>query len=83
MNETLKALITLALQLSEAERKQFSAILTLSTLSLMAVEDTTDEALLRAREELDELDELEELDEPWKIRPITTEIADIGPGEWD
>ena len=80
MNETLKALITLALQLTEAERKQFSAILTLSTLSLMAVEDTTDEALLRAREELDEL---EELDEPWKIRPITTEIADIGPGEWD
>ena len=80
MNETLKALITLALQLSEAERKQFSAILTLSTLRLMAVEDTTDEALLRAREELDEL---EELDEPWKIRPITTEIADIGPGEWD
>ena len=80
MNETLKALITLALQLSEAERKQFSAILTLSTLSLMAVEDTPDEALLRAREELDEL---EELDEPWKIRPITTEIADIGPGEWD
>ena len=80
MNETLKALITLALQLSEAERKQFSAILTLSTLSLMAVEDTTDEALLRAREELDEL---EELDEPWKIRPITTEIAAIGPGEWD
>ena len=80
MNETLKALITLALQLSEAERKQFSAILTLSTLSLMAVEDTTDEALLRAREELEEL---EELDEPWKIRPITTEIADIGPGEWD
>ena len=80
MNETLKALITLALQLSEAERKQFSAVLTLSTLSLMAVEDTTDEALLRAREELDEL---EELDEPWKIRPITTEIADIGPGEWD
>ena len=80
MNETLKALITLALQLSEAERKQFSAILTLSTLSLMAVEDTTDEALLRAREELDEL---EELDEPWKIRPIATEIADIGPGEWD
>ena len=80
MNETLKALITLALQLSEAERKQFSAILTLSTLSLMAVEDTTDEALLRAREELDEL---EELDEPWKIRPITTEVADIGPGEWD
>jgi len=74
MNETLKALITLALQLTEAERKQFSAILTLSTLSLMAVEDTTDEALLRAREELDE---------PWKIRPITTEIADIGPGEWD
>lgn len=80
MNETLKALITLALQLTEAERKQFSAILTLSTLSLMAVEDTTDEALLRAREELDEL---EELDEPWKIRPITTEVADIGPGEWD
>ena len=80
MNETLKALITLALQLTEAERKQFSAILTLSNLSLMAVEDTTDEALLRAREELDEL---EELDEPWKIRPITTEIADIGPGEWD
>ena len=80
MNETLKALITLALQLSEAERKQFSAILTLSTLSLMAVEDTTDEALLRAREKLDEL---EELDEPWKIRPITTEVADIGPGEWD
>ena len=80
MNETLKALITLALQLTEAERKQFSAVLTLSTLSLMAVEDTTDEALLRAREELDEL---EELDEPWKIRPITTEIADIGPGEWD
>ena len=80
MNETLKALITLALQLTEAERKQFSAILTLSTLSLMAVEDTTDEALLRAREQLDEL---EELDEPWKIRPITTEIADIGPGEWD
>ena len=77
MNETLKALITLALQLTEAVRKQFSAILTLSTLSLMAVEDTTDEALLRAREELDELDE------PWKIRPITTEIADIGPGEWD
>ena len=80
MNETLKALITLALQLTEAERKQFSAVLTLSTLSLMAVEDTTDEALLRAREELDEL---EELDEPWKIRPITTEVADIGPGEWD
>ena len=74
MNETLKAVITLALQLSEAERKQLSAILTLSTLSLMAVEDTTDEALLRAREELDELDQL---DEPWKIRPITTEIADI------
>jgi len=80
MNETLKALITLALQLTEAERKQFSAILTLSTLSLMAVEDTTDEALLRAREEQEELDQL---DEPWKIRPITTEIADIGPGEWD
>ena len=80
MNETLKALITLALQLSEAERKQFSAILTLSTLSLMAVEDTTDEALLRAKEKQEELDEL---DEPWKIRPITTEIADIGPGEWD
>ena len=80
MNETLKAVITLALQLSEAERKQLSAILTLSTLSLMAVEDTTDEALLRAREELDELDQL---DEPWKIRPITTEVADIGPGEWD
>ena len=77
MNETLKALITLALQLTEAERKQFSAILTLSTLSLMAVEDTTDEALLRAREKQ------EELDEPWKIRPITTEVADIGPGEWD
>jgi|TARA_B100000029_G_scaffold513472_1_gene613196 hypothetical protein len=80
MNETLKALITLALQLSEAERKQFSAILTLSTLSLMAVEDTTDEALLRAKEKQEELDQL---DEPWKIRPITTEIADIGPGEWD
>ncbi len=80
MNETLKALITLALQLTEAERKQFSAILTLSTLSLMAVEDTTDEALLRAREEQEERDQL---DEPWKIRPITTEIADIGPGEWD
>jgi hypothetical protein len=80
MNETLKALITLALQLTEAERKQFSAILTLSTLSLMAVEDTTDEALLRAREKQEELDEL---DEPWKIRPITTEVADIGPGEWD
>ena len=80
MNETLKALITLALQLSEAERKQFSAILTLSTLSLMAVEDTTDEALLRAREEQEERDQL---DEPWKIRPITTEVADIGPGEWD
>jgi hypothetical protein len=80
MNETLKALITLALQLSEAERKQFSAILTLSTLSLMAVEDTTDEALLRAKEKQEELDQL---DEPWKIRPITTEVADIGPGEWD
>ena len=80
MNETLKALITLALQLTEAERKQFSAILTLSTLSLMAVEDTTDEALLRAREEQEERDQL---DEPWKIRPITTEVADIGPGEWD
>ena len=80
MNETLKALITLALQLSEAERKQFSAVLTLSTLSLMAVEDTTDEALLRAREEQEERDQL---DEPWKIRPITTEVADIGPGEWD
>jgi hypothetical protein len=80
MNETLKALITLALQLTEAERKQFSAILTLSTLSLMAVEDTTDEALLRAKEKQEELDQL---DEPWKIRPITTEIADIGPGEWD
>ena len=79
MNETLKALITLALQLTEAERKQFSAILTLSTLSLMAVEDTTDEALLRAKEKQEELDQL---DEPWKIRPITTEIADIGPGEW-
>ena len=80
MNETLKALITLALQLSEAERKQFSAILTLSTLSLMAVEDTTDEALLRAKEKQEELEEPED---PWKIRPITTEIADIGPGEWD
>lgn len=80
MNETLKALITLALQLTEAERKQFSAVLTLSTLSLMAVEDTTDEALLRAREEQEERDQL---DEPWKIRPITTEVADIGPGEWD
>ena len=80
MNETLKALITLALQLTEAERKQFSAVLTLSTLSLMAVEDTTDEALLRAKEKQEELDQL---DEPWKIRPITTEIADIGPGEWD
>ena len=80
MNETLKALITLALQLTEAERKQFSAILTLSTLSLMAVEDTTDEALLREKEKQEELDQL---DEPWKIRPITTEIADIGPGEWD
>ena len=80
MNETLKALITLALQLTEAERKQFSAVLTLSTLSLMAVEDTTDEALLRSREEQEERDQL---DEPWKIRPITTEVADIGPGEWD
>ena len=80
MNETLKALITLALQLTEAERKQFSAVLTLSTLSLMAGEDTTDEALLRAREKQEELDQL---DEPWKIRPITTEVADIGPGEWD
>ena len=80
MNETLKALITLALQLTKAERKQFSAVLTLSTLSLMAVEDTTDEALLRAREEQEERDQL---DEPWKIRPITTEVADIGPGEWD
>ena len=80
MNETLKALITLALQLTEAERKQFSAVLTLSTLSLMAVEDTTDEALLRAREEQEERDQL---DEPGKIRPITTEVADIGPGEWD
>ena len=80
MNETLKALITLALQLTEAERKQFSAVLTLSTLSLMAVEDTTDEALLRAREEQEERDQL---DEPWKIRPITSEVADIGPGEWD
>jgi len=80
MNETLKALITLALQLTEAERKQFSAILTLSTLSLMAVEDTTDEALLRAKEKQEELDQT---DESWKIRPITTEIADIGPGEWD
>jgi hypothetical protein len=46
----------------------------------MAVEDTTDEALLRAKEKQEELDQL---DEPWKIRPITTEIADIGPGEWD
>ena len=51
MNERMKALLTLALELTEAERKQISAALILSTLNELAIEDVTDEAIMRARQE--------------------------------
>ena len=51
MNELMKALLTLALELTEAERKQISAALLLSTLNELAIEDVTDEAIMRARQE--------------------------------
>jgi hypothetical protein len=51
MNERMKALLTLALELTEAERKQISAALLLSTLNELAIEDVTDEAIMRARQE--------------------------------
>jgi len=47
----MKALLTLALELTEAERKQISAALLLSTLNELAIEDVTDEAIMRARQE--------------------------------
>ena len=47
MNERMKALLTLALELTEAERKQISAALLLSTLNELAIEDVTDEAIMR------------------------------------
>ena len=51
MNERMKALLTLVLELTEAERKQLSAALILSTLNELAIEDVTDEAIMRARQE--------------------------------
>ena len=51
MNERMKALLTLVLELTEAERKQLSAALLLSTLNELAIEDVTDEAIMRARQE--------------------------------
>ena len=51
MNERMKALLTLALEFTEAERKQLSAALILSTLNELAIEDVTDEAIMRARQE--------------------------------
>ena len=51
MNERMKALLTLVLELTEAERKQLSAALILSTLDEPAIEDVTDEAIMRARQE--------------------------------
>ena len=67
MNERMKALLTLALELTEAERKQISAALLLSTLNERAIEDVTDEAIMRARQENTAIrlapEELEEDDE--------------------
>lgn len=67
MNERMKALLTLALELTEAERKQISAALLLSTLNELAIEDVTDEAIMRARQENTAIrlapEELEEDDE--------------------
>tara|TARA_R110001599_G_scaffold172030_1_gene363342 strand:- start:131 stop:334 length:204 start_codon:yes stop_codon:yes gene_type:complete len=51
MNERMKAVLTLALEFTEAERKQLSAALILSTLNELAIEDVTDEAIMRARQE--------------------------------
>jgi hypothetical protein len=51
MNERMRALLTLVLELTEAERKQISAALLLSTLNELAIEDVTDEAIMRARQE--------------------------------
>ena len=51
MNERMRALLTLVLELTEAERKQLSAALLLSTLNELAIEDVTDEAIMRARQE--------------------------------
>ena len=51
MNERMRALLTLVLELTEAERKQLSAALILSTLNELAIEDVTDEAIMRARQE--------------------------------
>tara|TARA_R100001377_G_scaffold11904_1_gene6004 strand:- start:158 stop:361 length:204 start_codon:yes stop_codon:yes gene_type:complete len=51
MNERMKALLTLVLEFTEAERKQLSAALILSTLNELAIEDVTDEAIMRARQE--------------------------------
>jgi len=47
----MRALLTLVLELTEAERKQLSAALILSTLNELAIEDVTDEAIMRARQE--------------------------------
>ena len=67
MNERMKALLTLVLELTEAERKQISAALLLSTLNELAIEDVTDEAIMRARQENTAIrlapEELEEDDE--------------------
>ena len=51
MNERMRSLLTLVLELTEAERKQLSAALLLSTLNELAIEDVTDEAIMRARQE--------------------------------
>ena len=51
MNERMRALLTLVLEFTEAERKQLSAALILSTLNELAIEDVTDEAIMRARQE--------------------------------
>ena len=51
MNEQMRALLTLVLELTEAERKQLSAAIILSTLNELAIEDVTDEAIMRARQE--------------------------------
>jgi len=63
----MKALLTLVLELTEAERKQISAALLLSTLNELAIEDVTDEAIMRARQENTAIrlapEELEEDDE--------------------
>ena len=67
MNERMRALLTLVLELTEAERKQLSAALLLSTLNELAIEDVTDEAIMRARQENTAIrlapEELEEDDE--------------------